>query len=217
MNKEIIDKTIAALRHNHFEAFFAHNTAEASAIFFRDIFPGLQVETVSWGDSETMKATGVLNELQKNPELSVIDSFAPGMSRKQKIYWRRQALLTDLFLTAVPSSPTTRCRPWPITGDASARRNTRWISPNGAHPSRKTPRRLPPRLPGRAVRMRNPCMPRPWPSCRNRAACPFPCSSGVSASASTKPRASSNVWRRKASCRPLPAPTKPEPCGWIDF
>lgn len=62
MNKEIIDKTIAALRHNHFEAFFAHNTAEASAIFFRDIFPGLQVETVSWGDSETMKATGVLNE-----------------------------------------------------------------------------------------------------------------------------------------------------------
>ena len=99
MNKEIIDKTIAALRHNHFEVFFAHNTAEASAIFFRDIFPGLQVETVSWGDSETMKATGVLNELRKNPEISVIDSFAPGMSRKQKIYWRRQALLTDLFLT----------------------------------------------------------------------------------------------------------------------
>ena len=65
MNKEIIDKTIAALRHNHFEVFFAHNTAEASAIFFRDIFPGLQVETVSCGDSETMKATGVLNELRK--------------------------------------------------------------------------------------------------------------------------------------------------------
>ena len=39
------------------------------------------------------------NRLQKNPELSVIDSFAPGMSRKLKIYWRRQALLTDLFLT----------------------------------------------------------------------------------------------------------------------
>ena len=78
MNKEIIDKTIAALRHNHFEAFFAHNTAEASAIFFRDIFPGLQVETVSWGDSETMKATGVLNELRKNPELSVIDLFLTG-------------------------------------------------------------------------------------------------------------------------------------------
>lgn len=99
MNKEIIDRTITALRHNHFEAFFANHAAEASVIFFRDIFPGLQVETVSWGDSETMKATGVLDELQKNPELSFIDSFAPGMSRKQKIYWRRQALLADLFLT----------------------------------------------------------------------------------------------------------------------
>lgn len=99
MNKEIIDNTIVALRHNHFEIFFANNTAEANAIFFRDILPGLQVETVSWGDSETMQATGVLDELRKNPEFSLIDSFAPGMSRKQKIYWRRQALLTDLFLT----------------------------------------------------------------------------------------------------------------------
>ena len=25
MNKEVIDSTIAALRHNHFEAFFANN------------------------------------------------------------------------------------------------------------------------------------------------------------------------------------------------
>lgn len=99
MNKEVIDSTIAALRHNHFEVFFANNTAEANVLFFRDILPGLQVETVSWGDSETMQATGVLDELRKNPEFSLIDSFAPGMSRKQKIYWRRQALLTDLFLT----------------------------------------------------------------------------------------------------------------------
>ena len=38
---------------------------------------------------------------RKNPDETYrdIDSFAPGMSRKQKIYWRRQALLTDLFLT----------------------------------------------------------------------------------------------------------------------
>ena len=98
MNKEIIDKTIAALRHNHFEAFFAHNTAEASAIFFRDIFPGLQVETVSWGDSETMKATGVLEELRNDPEISMINTFGDKMSRSQKTYWRRQALLCDLFL-----------------------------------------------------------------------------------------------------------------------
>ena len=35
MNKEIIDKTIAALRHNHFEAFFAQYSRSQC-----DIFPG---------------------------------------------------------------------------------------------------------------------------------------------------------------------------------
>ena len=71
MNKEIIDKTIAALRHNHFEAFFAHNTAEASAIFFRDIFPGLQVETVSGYEPETkdlLATPGSVNRPVSNGE-----------------------------------------------------------------------------------------------------------------------------------------------------
>lgn len=100
MDKAIIEKTIAALRHNHFETFQAANTEEARELFFREILPGLpQLESVSWGDSETMKATGILDELKKNPELSIIHSFGEGMSRKQKIYWRRQALLADLFLT----------------------------------------------------------------------------------------------------------------------
>ena len=99
MENETIEHTIKALEKNHFEVYFARTTTEAQEIFFTEIFERLQPTAISWGDSETMKATGVLNELQKNPELSVIDSFAPGMSRKQKIYWRRQALLTDLFLT----------------------------------------------------------------------------------------------------------------------
>lgn len=99
MDQEIIDKTIQALKRNHFEVFFAANTDEARDIFFRDIFPSVQPETVSWGDSETMKATGVLEELQSNQDISVIPTFGAGMSRKQKIYWRRQALLADLFLT----------------------------------------------------------------------------------------------------------------------
>ncbi len=99
MDKIIIDNTLAALRRNHFETFFANDTTEAREIFFRDIFPGLSVESVSWGDSETMKATGVLEELRKNPDLSLINTFGPEMSRKQKIYWRRQALQADLFLT----------------------------------------------------------------------------------------------------------------------
>lgn len=95
----MIEETIKALKRNHFDVFFAGTPEEAHHIFFRDIFPGLSVETVSWGDSETMKATGVLTTLQENADISVIPTFGTGMSHSQKIYWRRQALHADLFLS----------------------------------------------------------------------------------------------------------------------
>lgn len=98
MEKTILEKTITSLKNNHFDTYLAENAAEARKIFFRDIFPTLKVETVSWGDSETMVATGVLEELKQNPDISMITTFGPGLSRVQKIYWRRQALLADLFL-----------------------------------------------------------------------------------------------------------------------
>lgn len=99
MEKEIIEKTIHALKINHFDVYFAENSEEANVVFFRDIFPALKAETVSWGDSETMKSTKVIETLRENPELAMINTFGPGMSRPQKTYWRRQALLADLFLT----------------------------------------------------------------------------------------------------------------------
>lgn len=97
-SKQAIEQTVTALKRNHFEVYTAENTTEAKDIFFNTIFPKLQIETVSWGDSETMKATHVLDELRKMPSLSVIQTFGPEMSRQQKIYWRRQALHADLFL-----------------------------------------------------------------------------------------------------------------------
>lgn len=99
MEKEIIEKTIHVLKINHFDVYFAENSEEANVVFFRDIFPALKAETVSWGDSETMKSTKVIETLRENPELAMINTFGPGMSRPQKTYWRRQALLADLFLT----------------------------------------------------------------------------------------------------------------------
>lgn len=99
MNNGIIEKTIKSLRNNHFDVYFAQDTTAASDIFFNNILPELNVQTVSWGDSETMKATGVIEKLRTNPDISVINTFGEGMSRAQKIYWRRQALLSDLFLT----------------------------------------------------------------------------------------------------------------------
>lgn len=74
MEQEVIEKTIESLKKNHFDVFFATNTDEARDIFFRDIFPQVHPQTVSWGDSETMKATGVLEELRNDPEISIINT-----------------------------------------------------------------------------------------------------------------------------------------------
>lgn len=48
MDNTMIEKTVKALRHNHFEVFQAENTEQAREIFFRDILPTLTIETVSW-------------------------------------------------------------------------------------------------------------------------------------------------------------------------
>lgn len=99
MEQAIIDQTIKALERNHFEVYFANNRQEARDIFFQEIFDKIKPTTISWGDSETMKATGILSEIEQRPECILIRTFQDGYSRAQKTYWRRQALLADLFVT----------------------------------------------------------------------------------------------------------------------
>lgn len=99
MEKEIITRTIKSLERNHFEVYFANNRQEAKSIFFNDIFENIKPTTISWADSETMKATGIFPELEQKTDCVLIRTFQDGYSRAQKTYWRRQALLADLFLT----------------------------------------------------------------------------------------------------------------------
>lgn len=99
MEDSSIEKTVKALRNNNFEVFEAKDLTEARQIFFHEIFCKLNPATVTWGDSETVKSTGIIPKLEMNPDISIIQTFGKGMSRTQKIYWRRQALLADLFIT----------------------------------------------------------------------------------------------------------------------
>ena len=99
MEQEIIHQTIKALERNHFEVYFAHDRQEAKNIFFQEIFDRIKPTTISWGDSETMKATGILSEIEQRSDCILIRTFQDGYSRVQKTYWRRQALLADLFVT----------------------------------------------------------------------------------------------------------------------
>ncbi len=88
-----------ALVANGFDTYIVRDSAQAAALFFEGILPQLKVRTISWGDSMTMAATGVLDELPLRKELQVIDTFEPGIHRQVLIERRRKALATDLFLT----------------------------------------------------------------------------------------------------------------------
>jgi hypothetical protein len=87
------------LSKNNFDVFIADNHHHARTIFFKDIFPGIEVKTVSWGDSITFLSTGILDKLRENKKISVIETFADNISREEIIERRRQALLVDLFFT----------------------------------------------------------------------------------------------------------------------
>jgi len=61
--------------------------------------PGITVRSASWGDSLTMRATGILEVLRDNPAIELIETFIPGVAREELLENRRRALLCDLFFT----------------------------------------------------------------------------------------------------------------------
>ena len=99
MEEEIIKQTIKALERNNFEVFFVRDREEARTVFFDTIFPVLRPECVSWGDSMTMKATGVPQEIERRGDCVFIQTLGDNYTAGQKLYWRRKALEADLFLS----------------------------------------------------------------------------------------------------------------------
>ncbi len=97
----------AALEANGFEVFVASDPAEARQIFFTQILPNLKADLVSWADSLTMEATGVLDALLADPTINMIKTFDPEAERGEIVERWRQALLADLFLTG--SNAVTQC------------------------------------------------------------------------------------------------------------
>jgi L-lactate utilization protein LutB len=88
-----------ALEANGFEAFVAKNPQSAKAIVLEQILPATGAKTVSWGDSLTLGATGLLDAFSRRPDITLIRTFDATVSREVIIKRRRQALLADLFLT----------------------------------------------------------------------------------------------------------------------
>jgi len=106
-HRALMEQCQAALRANGFDVYLAKDPAQARQLFFEQILPNVKADLVSWGDSMTMQATGVLDELLADPAITMIKTFEAGMPREEIIERRRQALLADLFLTG--SNAVTAC------------------------------------------------------------------------------------------------------------
>ena len=88
-----------ALEKNNFEVFVTSDAKTAGEVFRDRIRPTIDVKTASWGDSMTLKATGVLDDLRADPDIRMIETFDTRITQEARIERRRQALLADLFLT----------------------------------------------------------------------------------------------------------------------
>lgn len=88
------------LRLHHFEVETVRDRDEA----FSALKAAVEAEhpqVVSFGDSETMHATGIIEWLRRDGRYTLLDGFDPALSYPERLEVRRQALLSDLFITGV--------------------------------------------------------------------------------------------------------------------
>ena len=88
------------LEKHGFRASVAADSAEAAAMIRQQVKEWAP-RSVGYADSQTLKKTGVLEWLRQEPNWNFIDGFDKTKSRDENLEVRRQALLTDLFLTGV--------------------------------------------------------------------------------------------------------------------
>ena len=89
-----------ALESNNFEVFIAENSKEASTVVLEQIIPAIDIKSMSWGGSMTFVKTGLYNALKDKKEVKVLDTYDKSLSDADKIQLRREALLTDFFVTS---------------------------------------------------------------------------------------------------------------------
>ena len=100
MNAEKILACAAALRRHRFDVETVRDTAEAFDVI-RAAVEAAAPKIVSFGDSMSMRATGIIEWLRENPGLTLLDGFDASMPRPERLEIRRRALMSDLFITGV--------------------------------------------------------------------------------------------------------------------
>lgn len=92
---EKLEACAAALRRHHFEAETVKD-AEAAFALMKAVVEAENPQLVSFGDSVTMRGTGIVEWLRSNGQLTLLDGFDPSMTYDERLETRRRALLSDL-------------------------------------------------------------------------------------------------------------------------
>ena len=100
VTNEQLARCAERLTRNGFSVKTAADAPEAGKII-RALIRELSPESISFGDSETLFAAGVIDELRRTKDPRLIDGFDRSMPRPERLEIRRQALLVDLFLTGI--------------------------------------------------------------------------------------------------------------------
>lgn len=102
-----IETCADALEKNNFEVHTLESITQVRDMIIKILLPNMNCKSVSWGDSLSMLSSGIIDEFDNNPDIELIKTFEPGVPREEILERRRQALLTDLFLTG--SNGVTEC------------------------------------------------------------------------------------------------------------
>lgn len=100
MDEGLFERCVRNLKLHGFDVAVAEDAAEAGTIIDREI-EAAAPETISFGDSMTLYATGVIDRLRRGTRYRLFDGFDTSMPRSERLEIRRRGLLADLFLTGI--------------------------------------------------------------------------------------------------------------------
>jgi hypothetical protein len=94
-----LDPCREALKANGFTVYGVPIADAAGSLILDELVQAIAPKIVSWGDSMTLAATGVIEALLGDSKIEVIRTFDGTVPREVLIERRRRALLCDLFFT----------------------------------------------------------------------------------------------------------------------
>ena len=137
--EEAIARCAAALRRHHFDVVTVKTPEEAFEVM-RATVEAEQPKLVSFGDSMTMRATGIIEWLRADSRWTLLDGFDASMPRPERLEIRRQALLCDLFVTGINAVTEQGTLHWlDMVGNRIAPDHGLARGGRGAHPPHRGP------------------------------------------------------------------------------